>query len=153
MRGRLILFPTLHVRKTGKCHREAWKAHWQIPNVTRPELKVRGRLILFPTLHVRKTGKCHREAWKAHWQIPNVTRQELKVRGRPFLFPTLHVRKQEAAKTKMGKGATEAPRRPLRPADWSQDPPAQGKTAQRLSLQRIAYGNRHGAHRVDTILR
>ena len=44
----------------------------------------------------------------------------------------------------------EAPRRP---ADWSQDLPAQGKTAQRLSLQRIVYGNRHGAHRVDTILR
>ena len=51
-----IFFPTLHVRETGMCHRRAWKAVWQIPNVTRPELNLRGMAIFFPTLHVRKTG-------------------------------------------------------------------------------------------------
>ena len=58
------------------CHRRVWKAHWQIPDVTRPELKVRERPIFFLTLHVGKTGssetgkgssetgsgKCHRGA-------------------------------------------------------------------------------------------
>ena len=47
---------TLHVRKTRMCPRGAWKAGWQFPNVTRPELKVRGRPIFILTLHVRKTG-------------------------------------------------------------------------------------------------
>ena len=51
-----FFFPTLHVRKTRKCPRGAWKAGWQFPNVTRPELKVRGRPIFILTLHVRKTG-------------------------------------------------------------------------------------------------
>ena len=37
MHERPFLFPTLHVRKTGKWHREAWKACWQFPDVTRPE--------------------------------------------------------------------------------------------------------------------
>ena len=58
MRERPIFIPTLHVRKTGKCHRGAWKAGWQFPDVTRPELKVRGRPIFFLTLHVGKTGSC-----------------------------------------------------------------------------------------------
>ena len=80
VRGRPIFFPTLHVRKTGKCHRGAWKAGWQFPDVTRPEPKVRGRPIFIPTLHVRKTGKCHRGAWKAGWQFPDVTRQENRKR-------------------------------------------------------------------------
>ena len=63
VRGRPIFIPTSHVRKTGKCHRGAWKAGWQFPDVTRPELKVRGRPIFIPTLHVRKTdnGKTGRE--------------------------------------------------------------------------------------------
>ena len=56
MRGRPFFFPTLHVRKTGKCHRGPCKAGWQFPDVTRPELKVRGRPIFFLTLHVGKTG-------------------------------------------------------------------------------------------------
>ena len=56
MRGRPIFILTLHVGKTGKRHRRAWKAVWQIPNVTRPELNLRGMAIFFPTLHVRKTG-------------------------------------------------------------------------------------------------
>ena len=51
-----IFVLTLHVRKTRKCHRRVWKAHWQIPDVTRPELKVRERPIFFLTLHVGKTG-------------------------------------------------------------------------------------------------
>ena len=34
----------------------AWKAGWQIPNVTRPELNLRRMAIFFPTLHVRETG-------------------------------------------------------------------------------------------------
>ena len=51
-----FFFLTLHVRKTKMCHRGAWKAGWQFPNVTRPELKVRGRPIFILTLHVRKTG-------------------------------------------------------------------------------------------------
>ena len=65
MRGRPIFILTLHVGKTGKRHRRAWKAVWQIPNVTRPELNRREMAIFFPTLHVRKTGnekqseKCH----------------------------------------------------------------------------------------------
>ena len=62
MRGRPIFILTLHVGKTGKRHRRAWKAVWQIPNVTRPELNLRGMAIFFPTLHVRKTGS--REAGK-----------------------------------------------------------------------------------------
>ena len=37
------------------CHREACRAHWVLPDVTRPELKVRGRPIFILTLHVRKT--------------------------------------------------------------------------------------------------
>ena len=60
---------TLHVRKTGKCHRGAWKAGWQFPDVTRPELKLRGMPIFVLTLHVRKTGKCHRRAWKAKVRV------------------------------------------------------------------------------------
>ena len=51
-----LQFLTLHVRKTGKCHRRAWKAHWHFPNVARQELKVHRRPISFLTLHVRKTG-------------------------------------------------------------------------------------------------
>ena len=88
-----IFFPTLNVRKTGKCHRGAWKAGWQFPDVTRQELNLRGMPIFFPTLHVRKTGKCLRGAWKAGWQFPDVTRQELNLRGMPIFFPTLYVRK------------------------------------------------------------
>ena len=57
MRGRLFFFPTLYVRKTGRCPRADWKAGWQFPDVTRPELKVCGRLFFFPTLYVRKTEK------------------------------------------------------------------------------------------------
>ena len=56
VRGRPFFILTLHVRKTGKCHRGAWKAGWEIPDITRPELKVRGRPILFLTCNVRKTG-------------------------------------------------------------------------------------------------
>ena len=55
-RERLFFFLTLHVRKTGKCHRGAWKAGWQFPDVTRPEQNQRRRSIFILTLHVRKTG-------------------------------------------------------------------------------------------------
>ena len=55
MRERPFFFPTLHVGKTRMCHREACRAHWVFPDVTRPELKVRGRPIFILTLHVRKT--------------------------------------------------------------------------------------------------
>ena len=57
MCGMAFFLLTLHVGKTGKCHRSAYRAGWEIPNVTRPELKVRGRPIFFLTLHVRKTGE------------------------------------------------------------------------------------------------
>ena len=57
MRGMPFFIPTLYVRKTGKCHRGAWKAGWEIPNVIRPELKVRGMPFFFLTLHVGKTGE------------------------------------------------------------------------------------------------
>ena len=57
MRERLFFVPTLHVRKTRMCHRGAWKAGWEFPDVTRPELNLRERPIFFLTLHVRKTGK------------------------------------------------------------------------------------------------
>ena len=65
MRGRPFFVLTLHVRKTGKCHREAWMAGWQFPIVTRQEQNLRGRPISFLMLHVGKTGrgkqgeKCH----------------------------------------------------------------------------------------------
>ena len=65
VRGRPFFVLTLHVRKTGKCHREAWMAGWQFPNVTRQEQNLRGRPISFLMLHVGKTGrgkqgeKCH----------------------------------------------------------------------------------------------
>ena len=61
MRGMAFFFLTLHVRKTMMCHRGAWKAGWEFPNVTRPEQKVRGMAFFFPTLHVRKTRK--RKTW------------------------------------------------------------------------------------------
>ena len=63
VRERPIFIPTLHVRKTEKCHRGACRAGWQFPDVTRPELKVHGMPIFIPTLHVRKTdnGKTGRE--------------------------------------------------------------------------------------------
>ena len=68
------------------------------------------------------------------------------MRGRLIFIPTLHVRKQEAAKTKMGNGAWR--RRAVRAAQLI------GRKAHRhKGKQRIAYGNRHSAHRVDTILR
>ena len=60
MRERPILLLTLHVRKTGKGRRGAWKAVGQFPDVIRPELKVRERPIFILTLHVRKTGKGRR---------------------------------------------------------------------------------------------
>ena len=66
MRGRPIFIPTLHVRKTGKCHRAAWRAGWQFPDVTRPEIKVRGRPIFILTLHVGNTRRCHRSSKAAH---------------------------------------------------------------------------------------
>ena len=69
MHERPFFFPTLYVRKNGKCHRGAWKACWQIPNVTRPELKVRGRLIFIPTLHVRKTGSGENGDWMRKMEI------------------------------------------------------------------------------------
>ena len=56
MRGRLIFILTLHVGKTRMCHRGAWKAGWEFPDVTRQELKVRRMAIFFLTLHVGKTG-------------------------------------------------------------------------------------------------
>ena len=65
LRGRPFFILTLHVRKTGRCHRGAWKASWQFPNVTRQEQNLRGRPISFLMLHVGKTGrgkqgeKCH----------------------------------------------------------------------------------------------
>ena len=93
VRGRPFFIPTLYVRKTGKCHRGAWKAGWEIPNIIRPELKVRGRPFFFLTLHVGKTRMCHRSAYRAGWEFPNVTRPELKVRGMPFFILTLHVGK------------------------------------------------------------
>ena len=77
MHERPFLFPTLHVRKTGKWHREAWKACWQFPDVTRPELKLHERPFLFPTLHVRKQeaaktekggGERGTEAAKQGWE-------------------------------------------------------------------------------------
>ena len=64
VRGRLISFPTLHVRKTGKCHREAWVAGWQFPNVTRQEQNLRERPIFILTLHVRKTPETETENMK-----------------------------------------------------------------------------------------
>ena len=56
MRGRLIFILTLHVGKTRMCHRGAWKAGLEFPDVTRPELNLRRMAIFFLTLHVRKTG-------------------------------------------------------------------------------------------------
>ena len=56
MRERLFFVLTFHVRKTKMCHRGAWKAGWQFPDVTRPELNLRRMAIFFLTLHVRKTG-------------------------------------------------------------------------------------------------
>ena len=43
-----------------RCHREAYRAGLQFPDVTRPEIKVRGMALFVLTLYVRKTGKCHR---------------------------------------------------------------------------------------------
>ena len=67
MRGMPIFILTLHVRKTGKCHRDAWKVGWQFPDVTRPELNLRGMAFFVLTLHIGKTGgatevpqMCHR---------------------------------------------------------------------------------------------
>ena len=57
---RPFFFLTLHVRKTGKCHRGPWKAYWQFPDVIRPELKVHVKSIFILTLHVGKTGKGRR---------------------------------------------------------------------------------------------
>ena len=66
MRGMAFFALTLYVRNTRKCHREACRAGWQFPDVTRPEIKVRGRPICILTLYVRKTGKCHRSSKAAH---------------------------------------------------------------------------------------
>ena len=43
VRGRPIFIPTLHVRKTRKCHRVACMAGWGFPDVIDQELKVRER--------------------------------------------------------------------------------------------------------------
>ena len=51
-----ILFLISHIRKTGKCPRRAWKAHWQNPDVIHRELKVRRRPIFILMWHIRKTG-------------------------------------------------------------------------------------------------
>ena len=66
MSGRPIFVPTLYVRKTTMCHRGAWKAGWEFPNVTRPEQNLRGRLIFILTLHVRKTGSGETGFGKGH---------------------------------------------------------------------------------------
>ena len=69
----LVFLPSFlmcHIRKTWKCHRGAWMAGWEFPNVTRQELKVRKMAIFILTSHVRKTGKCHRGACKAGWPFP-----------------------------------------------------------------------------------
>ena len=60
VRGRLICILTLYVRKSGMCHRRAWKAYWQFPNVTRQEQNTRRMAILFLTLYVRNTRMGHR---------------------------------------------------------------------------------------------
>ena len=60
---------TLHVGKTRMCHREACRAHWVFPDVTRPELKVLGMPIFFPTLYVRKTRR-GKQSEKCHTYYP-----------------------------------------------------------------------------------
>ena len=78
-----IFVLTLHVRKIGKCHRDAWKAHWQFPDVTRPELKVRGRPIFFLTLHVGKTGSGETEQGRTKREREATKRErEVAKRGR-----------------------------------------------------------------------
>ena len=64
-----IFFPTLYVRKTGKCLRGAWKAGWQFPDVTRQELNLRGMPFFFLTLYVRKTRR-GKQSEKCHTYYP-----------------------------------------------------------------------------------
>ena len=66
VRGRPIFFPTLHVRKTGKCHRGAWKAGWQFPDVTRQENRKRRN---GERKRRKACRKCHRGAGIVLFQI------------------------------------------------------------------------------------
>ena len=137
-----IFVLTFHVRKTRMCHRGAWKAGWQFPNVTRPELKVRGRPLFVLTLHVRKTGKCHRGAWKSGWQFPDVTRQEQNWRERPIFILTSHVRKSGKGKSgeKCHTDHTEVPQ-------WSRNSVVQNRLVNDVPCRAFQRGWFHQTRR------
>ena len=56
-----------------RCHREAYRAGLQFPDVTRPEIKVRGMALFVLTLHVGNTRRGHRGSKAANRPPAKVT--------------------------------------------------------------------------------